>query len=299
MVRPTARSLGLACLLLTLTLPSTLLAGAGSLIENALGDGDLTLYLNFESPPTAAQLAEVEAAWADVGEILCDATDGQVVLRRLVMTAGAAGREEADLRISAQDCRSYAASLGLGRLGASAFICRRHRTDAMTLAHEVAHLAFGLGDQYPETDRYLGADPELGEIVCSIGPGFEQGTTDERNNTLMQPNGNLDCSIEPCVLLEVSELSVAANHDLRRGDPDGICPDPVASTTVSAVATSDPVPAPKPKLAKKAAPVPVIQPKAPPPPQPPAPAPQPPSNLVSPKKAGGDVKKPELKLQTN
>ena len=83
-------------------------------------------------------------------------------------------------------------------------------------------------------------------------------------------------------------------------------PPPAASSSASAVASSKP-PGTEPKdlrpVAKKA--MPRVQPKAPPvrrPPTPPPPAPplpEPPTSLVAPKGTDGDVKKPELELQTN
>ncbi|MEM8932531.1 MAG: vWA domain-containing protein [Acidobacteriota bacterium] len=225
------------CLAIVLFASPSAFAGAGSLVENADDDGDLTLYVNFETPPTGAQLEAAQTAWTTAGRLLCDATDGQVRLRRVVMTGGASGRERADAQVIAEDCRSRSALLGLGRLGAAMFLCADSHANAGTIFHEAGHLVFGLGDQYAEVDRVRGFN-DNGPYACSIGPGFEPGTTDARNHTIMQSHEYMDCSNGGCQQVEASELSYELNHDAVSGklnvrEGDSVCPGPEATTEVA------------------------------------------------------------------
>ena len=236
--------------LLFLTISSTAWAGVGSLVEDDNGDGRLTLYVHFDLPPGEQYLADVKAAWTQAGEILCDAADGQVRLDRVVLTGGESGRAEADFRMIFRDCRSSAPVLGLGTLGETSVLCKNAHQNPSTLAHEAGHFAFGLWDQYPEVNRDFGYNFETDQVfVCDIGPGFEPGTMDEKNHTIMQPAGggprcvggasdgtaclrDADCPNGTCDPVMMSELSVRGNHDPLRGDGVGPCPEPAATTEV-------------------------------------------------------------------
>ena len=239
--------LSLCVLVLANAIPA--FGGAGSLVENMDGDGDLTIYVHFEYPPSATQFADTKNSLIMANEMICDATDGQVAVERFVLTGGQSGREEADLRLLQDRCRSSAPLLGLGVLGQASTICINGARPS-TIAHELGHLIFGLGEQYAEVDRDRIFNEETGEWSrCDIGPGFEPDALDERNHTLMQfdtpprcqggtEDGAIclhdaDCGGGECRPVLMSEFSAPINHDPVRGEADGVCPPHIPTGQIS------------------------------------------------------------------
>ncbi len=180
----------------------TLRAGSGKIHP----DGTMDFVINYRFVPTPADLTRLKDALRGAADIICDATDGEIRFGEIRITGGAVAEDEADIWILPQNGRSgvttYSDGSGLGRNGAH---IRLHNddVDAGIIAHEIGHHAFGLGEQYDEQRRFGGA--------CGIGRGFELTAIDDRNNSIMQQSPG------------ASELSVAANHDLVRGD-NVVCP---------------------------------------------------------------------------
>lgn len=199
-------------------------AGDGSIADPS---GDLRFEVNFRFPPTPQQLTDTKAALAHMSEMLCDATDGEVRVSQIRLTAGAVDEDKAGFWYQSQPGRSggsfYLSGAGLRILGNHLNIFAGAHFQSDVLAHEMGHHAFGLGEQYDEQRRFGGP--------CGIGPGFEAGTVDEQNHSIMQQSGrtqclvggnrclrDADCPGSTCEAVLMSEMSVAMNHDALRGD---------------------------------------------------------------------------------
>ena len=190
-------------------------AGAGHLSPPAGSTpAVMDFEVNFRFPPTRAQIDAAEAAVRNAGGILCDATDGQVVFGTVRLTGGAVDEDRADVWLMTEPGRSFVSTdsrgRNLGTLGRR-IILFRDAVDGPTLAHELGHHAFGIGDEYKEDRRSGGG--------CGIGWCFDPGTTDQQNNTLMQD-------------LSATEFCVASNHDRLRGD-NLLCPVATAATQLA------------------------------------------------------------------
>ncbi|MEO6038142.1 MAG: VWA domain-containing protein, partial [Saprospiraceae bacterium] len=193
-------SLLFALALLGLSFRST--AGNGVINPN----GTMDFSVNFRYPPTPADITRVRNALVAANLIICDATDGQLRFGTIRITAGAAGEDEADIWVYAEPGRSGVSfrfdGRSFGTLGAHVTLFQGG-IDGGTIAHELGHLAFGLGDEYDEQCRWGGP--------CGIGPCF-----DAAGDNLMMQSGNQ------------SELCVAGNHDPRQGN--AACPTTVLCT---------------------------------------------------------------------
>jgi len=236
-------------LLLTLAVLAAGEAHAGAGKMDSDGTMDVEVFVRF--PPTPAQLTVLKTQLQQASRILCDATDGQIRIQNARITGGGPAEEDGDIWVFAEPGRSgvsyFANGKNLGTRGrAIALFADGVRGDV--IAHELAHHAFGLGDEYDEQRRWGGP--------CGIGPGFDS-FYDERNHSIMQqigtqmcvgPNyppfnprigltafqdclGDGDCQAgNTCRSVLMSELTVASNHDPKRGI--GICPLPRATTHV-------------------------------------------------------------------
>ncbi len=202
-------------------------AGDGKITDPS---GAMSFEVNFRFPPTPQQLTDTKAALTHMSEILCDATDGEVQVTSIRLTQGAVDEDKAGLWYQSLPGRSggsfYSDGSGLRRLGNHMSIFSSAHFQSDVLAHEMGHHAYGLGEQYDEQRRF-GAP-------CGIGRGFEAGTIDESNHSIMQQSGATqcvggptpaarcirdgDCAPGTCEAVLMSEMSVAANHDLVRGD---------------------------------------------------------------------------------
>lgn len=162
-------------------------AGAGG-ISN---EGRLDFEVNFRFPPTDQQIEDTKTEISEGGELICDATDGQIRFGTVRLTGGSVDEDKGDVWILPQEGRAFASLLGLGVLGQHITL---YSDDIIgeDFAHELGHLALGLGDEYDEQPKG--------------GPGFEPGTSDtSQNNSIMQDQ------------FTSTELTVASNHDPVRG----------------------------------------------------------------------------------
>lgn len=205
----------LLILLVNLTLLPLSYAGSGQIVpapSNSFGiRGLMHFSINYRYVPTPDDLERLRTALDGANDLICDATDGQIVFGTVTITAGSVNEDQADVWILPQGGRSgvsfFTNGAGFGNLGSHINLFQ-DGVDGEVLAHELGHLAFGLGDEYDEQCRWGGP--------CGIGRAFDPGTIDSRNNTLMQMSG-----------IDMSELTVAANHDLIQGNASD-CPTPNA-----------------------------------------------------------------------
>ena len=208
----------LGALVFALTSPTQTRAGAGRINSS---DGTMDFEVNFRFPPTSAQITQVKNALTGANTLICDATDGQIRFGKIRLTGGNVDEDKAGIWILPETGRSgvqtWSDGSSLTRLG-NHITLYSNDVNAGVIAHEIGHHAFGLGEQYDEQRRYDGP--------CGIGPGFEAAAINDQNNSIMQQSPN------------ASELSVASNHDLTKGD-NVSCPGS-ASTTFAIDARLDP-----------------------------------------------------------
>jgi hypothetical protein len=222
----------LAAIAAVMVAASSALAGGGYIDQAA---GSMRLEAHFRFQPTQQQVALAQASISRAAALLCDATDGGVRIREVRLSAAEADADTANLWIQALPGRSGGAWMAdgssLGRLGSRIDLFEGALERPDLLAHVLAHHALGLGDQYDEQRRYSGA--------CGVGPGFDAGSLDERNHSLMQAAGGLrcgggsnsgraclhasDCPGGTCRDVLASEFSAPANHDRRRAE-GAVCP---------------------------------------------------------------------------
>ncbi len=217
-------------------------AGQG-VIDSSQGTVDLEF--NFRFPPTPGQLTSAREQLQNASAVLCDALEGQLRIGKVTFTAGGPRQDQADFWFHPEPGRS---SAPIFRDGSSLITPGQHITllasglQGDVLAHELGHYMLGLGDQYDEQRRWGGG--------CGQGPGFEPGSIDEQNHSMMQQSGRLRCATaaltgslsacltdatcltpgETCRAVLMSELSVASNHDLLQGNE---CRGAVATSQVS------------------------------------------------------------------
>lgn len=221
------------------------LAGAGFVDAD---DGEIHLNFHFRFPPQPEDIARVQEQAGRASRILCDATDGQMRIATMRLTAGGTAEPAGDIWY--QPPGTTPRSSAHGRLSENdGHVYLSHedvRSDVF--AHELGHLVMDLGDQYDEQRRMGGA--------CGQGRSFELDAMDENNHTIMQQAGWQQCvtgggvgtgrpcfDAADCNLGEscptgalMSEISTALNHDLLRGDEvlaENTCPAPRAGDTVS------------------------------------------------------------------
>lgn len=193
-------------------------AGSGRLNTN----GRMDFEVNFRFPPTPQNIQDTRNAIQGAGNIICDATDGQVRFQNVRLTGGAAAEDQGDIWIFPETGRSgvsfFSNGSSLGTLGNHIGIFSNQIANDV-IAHELGHHAFGLGDEYDEQPRMQ-------------GPGFETGTVNVQNNSLMQQDR-----------IDFTELSVAANHDPVRGLNTTVTPNRQESTQQTQVHPSTTSPA--------------------------------------------------------
>lgn len=124
--------------------------------------GDVSLELNFRSPPVPSQVAQATEQLRRANKILCDATDGTVRIARVIYSLGESSRERADIWWFPQDGRAYATGRdftsdathiqlfnyfwdGLDSSG------RQTSMSGSTIAHELGHSLLGFADDYSES----------------------------------------------------------------------------------------------------------------------------------------------------
>ena len=224
-----------ACLALFALLLAPRDARAGDGTVNAT-NGDVDFNVHFRFPPTAQQITDVRQAVDMMAVGVCDATDAQMRVRQVTFSQGAPTEDQGDFWVHALPGRSgvsfYTDGSGLGRLGTHVDMLSGATLVPDVYLHEFGHLAFGLGDEYDEQNRWGGP--------CGIGPGFDAGTVDEQNHSIMQQAGSAQCVGGPtpgvgcrnnaqcgaggtCRFVLMSELSVNGNHDPLVGNGNN-CP---------------------------------------------------------------------------
>jgi len=160
----------------------------------------MTLNVAFDFPPTQAEIDQLEAQMQIASVILCDATEGQVRIRQVNITDSSASQENADILVQAADGRSSASGPHLGDQGEHVNLLYSSIAEGPTIAHELGHFLFGIGDSYPEGRRF--------GTAVGIGRSIETADEDPQDQTLMQHSGKAQC-----------------------GSFTGICPDPTWTTT--------------------------------------------------------------------
>src|SRR5690554_3577464 len=172
---------------------------------------ELNLGFNFRYPPDAQYLKEIKETIQTTSELLCDATEGQLLINQVRLTEGVIEEDVADVFIYPQDGRS---GVSIGRQGNLAggpqinFYRENNPANApIVLLHELGHFLFGLHEQYSEQRRHGAA--------CGIGEGFDPGMLSEVNNSIMQQPSEKRC---------VTEDSSTGYFEIS-GGPCGSCPD--------------------------------------------------------------------------
>jgi Mg-chelatase subunit ChlD len=201
-------------LLLLCLLLGNLLAFAGS--GNIDAAGRMNFSINYRFPPTPAEIALLRAQLVVANDNICNATEGQIRFGNVRITAGAENEAEADVWILVETGRSgvgiWGDGSGFGRLGAHINLFRND-IDGGILAHELAHLAFGMFDEYDEQRRWGGR--------CGIGQCIDPGNIRENNNCLMQTG------------IFQTEFCTNANHDVLQGNI--ACTTPTVNMDMAAI----------------------------------------------------------------
>jgi hypothetical protein len=198
--------------------------------------GDVFFNVHFRFPPTTQQINNVKAAVDMMAFGMCDATEGQMRVKRVTLSQGQPNEDKGDFWLHALPGRSglsfYFNGGNLGGLGRHVDMFSGAIFVPDVYLHEFGHHAFGLGDEYDEQNRWGGP--------CGIGPGFDAGTINEQNNSIMQQSGSAQCVGGPqnglaclrntdctgggsCQFVLMSELSVASNNDPLQGNA-AACP---------------------------------------------------------------------------
>ncbi|MFZ5617333.1 MAG: vWA domain-containing protein, partial [Pseudomonadota bacterium] len=207
-------------------------------------NGDAYFNVHFRFPPTTQQIADVKAAIDMMAYGMCDASEGQWRVKKVTLSQGQTNEDKGDFWLHALPGRSglsfFFSGANLGNLGSHVDMFSGAMTVSDVYLHEWGHHAWGLGDEYDEQNRWGGP--------CGIGPGFDAGTVDEQNHSIMQQSGSAQCVGGPtpaagcnttaqcgaggtCQLVLMSELSVATNNDPLQGDGNN-CPAVAAPATM-------------------------------------------------------------------
>jgi hypothetical protein len=221
----------LGALALCLSAPAP--AGTGVLSE----EGTLDLSINFRFPPGKDLVEEIKRVVTGADRLLCDATDGQMTMGTVTLTAGPVGEDQADIWVLLEPGRSRGGAIlvenedgvavdvqpGLGQQSAQ-ILWKSDGINSAVLAHELGHYVFALGEQYYEEPRN---GPFVGDD-CGIGPGFERDMGFEpplefgpSNNSLMgsgitRCDGDLDAPV--CAVDEDCDTLCATDPDCSPGD---------------------------------------------------------------------------------
>jgi len=203
-------------------------AGSGTVHQAGAQQGQIDFTVKFMFPPDEHMLDGFKFACQEASDIICEATEGQMRFGEITIVGGTTvnsdlvdmfvypfdGRANASLCLMAPGVPCYALEQPGGRILLYATSSVSPYFDALTIAHEMGHLAMDLGDEYDE-QSYMGA-------CWGIGPCIEFDQTDDVNTCLMQLENQVIQSPPP------HELCVSSNHDLVGGDPMiPACTDPM------------------------------------------------------------------------
>ena len=173
-------------------------------------DGGVTLTAYFMFPPTSADITSITSDIAIANEVIWDATDGQVFLKKIVLTDDPRDRRTAQILLISGTGRAGSGKLRVtrddangryvfGNDGGQRVMTFKNfnatTTDrGNTLGHELGHLVLGLSDEYPSSATCGGRGPCI-------------DVEDDFNNCIMESYEN-----------GIRELCTDANHDLLQGD---------------------------------------------------------------------------------
>lgn len=142
--------------------------------------GDVSLELNFRSPPLPVMVAQATEQLRRANKILCDATDGTLRIARVVYSLGESSRERSDIWWFPQAGRAFATTTDFLSDATHMEVYdyawdgsepdkRRTSMTGSTLAHELGHTLLGFLDDYQEWHRPRGVafdgPPTIGAFV--------------------------------------------------------------------------------------------------------------------------------------
>jgi hypothetical protein len=205
-------------------------------------DGGVALDAYFAYPPTTVDIAAFEDDVQIANEVLWDATDGQIYIRKVTMTDDPRRRRDAQIILLPGPGLAASRKLvpidvtgnGVTVANEPGVLTYRLSNEGgvrhmgfqnydstsvergITFGHELGHLVLGLYDEYPKNETSCG-----GRGACMDG-------ADDTNNCIMD---NYDSGY--------FELCTDANHDLNKGDGPGtarcqataICGNPLGPDT--------------------------------------------------------------------
>ncbi len=213
-----SQRLALATTLMVSATFSTGLARAGT-GGSVSSDGTINWSANFRFPPTEADLTNFRGQISQASQVIWDATEGQLRYGTVTITCGARNEDAADMWVFPQEGRAGVSAWNDGsnmrRAGYHVGLFLPS-SDTITLAHEMAHHAFGLLDEYDEQPRH-------------IGPCIEAANLTEQSHCLMQQAGGVTNT----------EFCVPTNHDPNQGE--GMPCTPNAAPTASDCQFYDPM----------------------------------------------------------
>lgn len=171
-------------------------AGGGRMrrVEGQPWKAELDLGFNFRFPATAQQIADAKAGLQKMSTLLCDATEGQVLVNKVRLTEGATEEDLADFWYVPEGRSGVGGVRRDGNLTVrGSNIGMAGTLEPEVMVHEMGHYLFGLMEQYDEQRRFGDG--------CGIGPGFDPGTLSEVNHSVMQQAFDWRCSVrDPATL---------------------------------------------------------------------------------------------------
>ncbi len=199
-IRSTAAAL-LPFLILVLC-PTPFWGGTGTFKD---GEFDFCVSVRFEA--TEAQLAQIRTAFTNASQILADATDGQHRFGTIKIVNNSGASQSAEYWVNPGAGRAYATQGKYGVRGEHVMLyfdsnfqaLNGANGDAYTIAHEHAHHAYGVLDEYsgPGGNAECAAPPDTADLnYCLMDNYFTRGGRAGGGSTYT-----------------LKEFCVAANHD--------------------------------------------------------------------------------------
>ena len=172
---------------LAISLPIALLFPNGSFAGNGKmtqpdpnGPVHVTTTVHIAFPPTQTQIDDIKGKLRKAARMICDATDGQVLIDDIRLERNGLSADRADvIWFPDHQISRFIASTGGMHYGhpVSHFRVANHAA-FRAVAHEFGHLLFGLRDQYDRQRRFGGA--------CGIGLSIEESLITDTNHSIMQ-----------------------------------------------------------------------------------------------------------------
>ncbi|MET0649710.1 MAG: VWA domain-containing protein [Pyrinomonadaceae bacterium] len=190
------------CLLILTMSPSTVHAGNGT-----FNGGKFNFCVSVRFNATAAQLQQIRTAFQNASQVLSDATDGQHRFGTISIVNDSGASESAEYWINPQSGRAYATQGRYGIRGEHVMLyfpdnfqaTNGADGDAYTVAHEHAHHAYGVLDEYsgPSGNAECAAPPDTANLnFCLMDNYFTRGGKSGGGSTYT-----------------LNEFCVASNHD--------------------------------------------------------------------------------------